>query len=183
MAKRRERRRLPEGSGRIIALLATTAIGVPVLSTAALGMPAAQALLAGAICVAVVALWGRPPQAHDVTFPVVPKPQANRGVRREAFHLSWSVASGDERVGAQLVMRIQRIGERRLAARGLDLADHADRDRIVERVGAAAYEVLITPPGLDISRRDFRDALAAVENLGPVAPGPLANDQFGKENR
>lgn len=166
----------------MIALLAVTVIGVPVLAAGALGMPPTQALLIGAICVALVAPWGRPPETSEVRFPSAPKPQTNRGIRREAFQLSWSVASNDDRVGAQLISHIQRIAARRLAGRGLNLSDPADRDQIVAAVGKNAYQVLVTPAGIDIPRRDFRDALTAVENLGPVAPNPLVDDQPGKEH-
>lgn len=178
---RRRQRRLPPGSGRIIALLAITVVGVPALAAGALGMPPTQALLIGAVCVALVAPWGRPPQTSEVGFPAAPKPQTNRGIRREAFQLSWSVASNDDSVGAQLISHIQRIAARRLAGRGLNLSDPADRDQILARIGEDAYQVLVTPAGIDIPRRDFRDALTAVENLGPVAPNPLVDDQPGKE--
>lgn len=182
MTARSSGRRLPAGSGRTIALLAVTGIAVPALAAGILGMPAVQALMAGAIGVALVALWGRPPQAADITFPIEPKPQRNRGTRREAFQLSWSVAAGNDQVGAQLIIRIQRIAGCRLATQGLTLSDPADRDRIVSRVGERAYQTLATPPGLEISRREFQDALAAVENLGPAA-GARTDNVTGKDHR
>ncbi len=179
MAARRRRR----GYGRIIALLMAAGIGIPLLMAGVLGMPAVQSLFVGGVCVGMVALWGRPPQASDTTFPAAPEPQTNRGTRREAFQLSWSVTDGRHRLGAQVVNRLQRIARRRLAARGLELGNRADRDRIVAHIGNRAYQILATPPGLDTSGRDFFVALAAVENLGPVPADAAMNNQSGKDHR
>lgn len=176
------RHRVSKGSGRIIALLAAAGIVVPGFAAGVLGMSALQALLAGAICVGLVAPWGRPPRATDITFPAAPRSQSNRGTRREAFRLSWSVATGDHSVGTQLIIRLQRIAGHRLAARGLDLADPADRDPITDRIGDRAYQILTTAPGLDVSRRDFHHTLAAVERLGLVA-GTLPDRQPRKDHR
>lgn len=167
---------------RIIGLLAATGVGLPLLAAGVLGMPVMQALLIGAVGVALVAPWARPPQPRNLTFPEEPRPQSNRGIRREAFQLSWSVATSDHRVGTQLTLRIRRIAERRLAATGLDLSDPADQDPIVARIGDPAYQIVSAPAGREISRRDFRTALAAVEHLGPAAANPVPHHQPRKDN-
>jgi hypothetical protein len=171
------------GHGWIIALLAVAGIGMPVLMAVVVGTPAVESLLVGAVCVGMVALWDRPPQAAATTFPAAPQLPRNRGTRRDAFQLSWSVTDGKHRVGAQVVNRLQRIAAQRLAASGLELGNPADRDRIVARIGGRAYQILATPPGLDTSGRDFLIALAAVENLGPVPADAAMTNRSGKDRR
>jgi len=151
--------------GTVFALL-LAAIAVPALCFLVLGMPLVQALLLGGVAVVVAALVRFPPDGFDSSFPEPPAPVRDRGARREAFRLSWNVTGRNDRVGSTLVTRLQVIAEQRLAYyRGLQLHDPADRDRVIELLGAQSFHLLSRAPGAEARTRDFHQALAAVERL------------------
>lgn len=149
---------------------------VPAVAWVVLGMPPLQSLLLGAVGVVAAALVRFPPDGFDSGFPEPPSPVRDRGARREAFRLSWNVTGRNDRVGSTLVTRLQIIAEQRLAARGLQLHEPADRDRVISLVGERPFHLLARPPGYEARTRDFLQALAAVERL-------VDHETAHKENR
>lgn len=150
--------------GTVFALVLAGII-VPALARLVLGMPLLQSLLLGAVAVVVAAVVRFPPDGFDSSFPEPPAPVRDRGARREAFRLSWNVTGRNDRVGSTLVTRLAVIAEQRLAFRGLQLHDPADRDRVIRLIGAQSFQLLSRPPGSEARTRDFHQALAAVERL------------------
>jgi len=148
-----------------IATLALAALAIPAVCLLVLGMPLVQAALLGAVAAVVAAVIRFPPDGFDSGFPEPPQPIRDRGARREAFRLSWNVTGRNDRVGSTLVTRLAVIAEQRLAQRGLQLHDPADRDEVIRLVGPQSFRLLSRPPGSEARTRDFHQALAAVEQL------------------
>src|SRR3954468_16035389 len=93
-------------TGKVIAALLATGVGVPALLWVVMGMPPLQATMLGAVAVTVAALALFPPDGFDIDFPDPPPPVRDRGARREVFRLSWNVAGREDRVGSTLIQRL-----------------------------------------------------------------------------
>lgn len=156
----------------IIGGLIGGAVLLPAVCWVLLGMPPLQALLIGALACVAIGIIRFPPDGYGDDFPEPPTPERDRGARREVFRLSWNVAGRQDRVGSTLITRLQQIAGRRLADHGLRLDDPADRDRVIELVGAPSYRLLTLPPGSETGTRSFTAALSAVERL-PALPPPV----------
>lgn len=152
--------------GRTVLTLVAAVVVLPAICWVLLGMPPLQAMLIGAVAAIIAALARFPPDGYDAGFPEPPTPVRDRGARREAFRLSWNVAGREDRVGSTLISRLQQIADRRLAAYGLELADPAHRERLIELLDQPTYRVLSLQPGGEASTRTFEHALLMVERLG-----------------
>jgi hypothetical protein len=163
----------------VIALLVCAGVLLPTVCWTLLGMPGLQAMLIGAVAVIVAGITRFPPDGYADEFPDPPTPERDRGARREVFRLSWNVAGRQDRVGSTLVGRLQQIARRRLADHDLRLDDPADRDRVIELLGARSYRMLTQPPGSEAGSGTFTTALAAVERLADV-PTPTHHN-YGRQ--
>jgi hypothetical protein len=89
------------------------------------------------------------------------------GARNEVAELSWSLRGSWREVSPRALWRVQDLGRRRLAHRGLDIRDPGDRDQIEQLTGSRAYRVLVSrnrrPPTLRsvVHCLDVLDAIEA----------------------
>jgi len=128
----------------------------------------------GAIAVAlVVAALGLTVQRLDRAgepWRWLPNKAPRQGERREAMLLTWALAGRDGRVGERALREIQRIGARRIARHGLDLASPDDDDALRLLVGPRTLATLRwnhqPPPRL----ADVDHAIAALDRIGPGHP-------------
>ena len=155
-----------------IGWLLLAAVAVPIVVWLG-GLDPVQTLLLGALGAGAVALGRFRPAAVDVTWPPPAVLSPDKGTRREVSRLSWSVGrGGDSQVGAVSVRRLQELAGRRLARRGVQLHDPADADRATALLGAGPLLLLTAPRGMSrVSPAAFREAVTAVERLGPDRSG------------
>ncbi|WP_108252522.1 hypothetical protein [Planctomonas deserti] len=107
----------------------------------------------------VLALLAAP---HDERWPEA-RVALRSGARREVARLSWSMADDDGTVSDAAVQRLRTLATVRLAERGIDLADPADRSAADSALGATAFR-LLTEPGRHRPEALLRCA-AAIERL------------------
>ena len=122
----------------------------------------------------VLALLAAP---HDERWPEA-RVVLRSGARREVARLSWSMADDDGTVSDAAVQRLRTLATVRLAERGIDLADPADRSAAESALGATAFR-LLTEPGRHRPEALLRCA-AAIERLdrshsaSPLSASPLS---------
>jgi hypothetical protein len=131
---------------RRVALLWTMGGAVAVAGLAFFaGVTLALSLLLSVTIVAVGAVVALLSGPHDERWPES-KVVLRSGARREVARLSWSMEDDDGRVADVAVQRLRTLAARRLAERGIDLDDPADRSAAESALGPQGYR-LLTEPG------------------------------------
>jgi hypothetical protein len=121
-------------AGRIAAIAAVVAIvcGVCV----AFAVDAIDVAIIGVVIVSVGLLWIMRRPARDAATDWPPPPALDMyGVRRDAMQLAWSLHASRDALSDDIVERVQRLIEARLAENGLDVRRPGDAARIVQLGG------------------------------------------------
>lgn len=147
-------------------------VGVLPVGAALFGVAPTQALLLGALGATLCALIRfRPSTGDPPSWPEATILDQEHGARRDISRLSWSVSGNDRQVGRTLRLRLRQVAIRRLARRGIDLADPELRDVAIEALGAAGSDGADAYRALDPDLREviglttFTAAVRAVESL------------------
>ncbi|MHA6623232.1 hypothetical protein [Pseudonocardia sp. DLS-67] len=144
---------------------------------------AAGAVLAGAICWFVgMDAWhagtvglvlgaaglcrAAVPDHRDVQWEGVARP-ADEGARWDVARLSWSLRPRRGRIPQAGLRPVHDLARYRLAQRGLDLDDPADRPAIERLLGEAAYATVALPATRPPRMRAVAGCLDALDRLDP----------------
>jgi hypothetical protein len=129
-----------------------------------LGMDTVHSVVLGVGILVVTVSWLAVPEILELAWP------ENSGVdddggRGDVRRLSWSLRPRHGRVRQQAVSRIRSLAAARLAARGLDLDDADDRDRIASLIGTRSLHTLVPNPERPPLARDVDSCLDALSRL------------------
>jgi hypothetical protein len=151
----------------IITALVAVAIGIFLF---VVGIP--FYIFATFVCL-VVLVGGLIAAIDDPDEPKLPEVRGamRGGARREVTDAAWRLSESRGRVGAAGAERLRAIAARRLARRGIDLDDPADRSRAEAALGSLAYAVVSRPSTQPAAA--LRATVRAIDRLGRSDDQPL----------